>query len=157
MIDLAVRLARRIERVIRFLVVGSFVVTFFTLSTLALIWWVFPHDPTLAAAVASILTTPVSFLVHRHITYVDVAAHSSQWQRFAVLAVANFVLSTGAMKLVDSAGATYWIGLALVWVLSPIMNYLISALWVFRARTLLRLDRDGVVAVGEAAKPKLDV
>jgi putative flippase GtrA len=143
MIELAVRLTRRFERVIRFLLVGSLIVTFFTLATLALIWWVFPADATLAAAVASVLTTPVSFFVHRRITYVDVEAHSSQWPRFVVLTVANFILSTGSMKLVDSAGAEYWIGIATVWVLSPVMNYLINAMWVFQARTLLRLDREG--------------
>ncbi len=133
-------IARQFERVIRYLLVGGGVTLFYTLLTIALISWALPSSPTLASAIASLVTLPVSFVVHRRVTYRDVSPEAAQWQRFAFVAAINFALNVGLMGASDRLGISYWAALAAGWILVPVANYVVTAIWVFRAKTLLRLD-----------------
>ena len=133
----------RFERVIRYGVVGGGVTLFYTLLTVGLYKGHLIGDPTWASAVACIVSQPVSFLSHRMITYADVAPDATQWKRFGIIALSTFAISTGSMKLVDLLGWPFWIALVIGWVLVPVANYVINAIWVFRAKNLLALDRGG--------------
>jgi putative flippase GtrA len=137
------RLATRFERVIRYGFVGAGVTLFYTLLTVGLISGHVISDPTLACAFAFVITQPVSYLSHRLITYADVASDRSQWRRFGTIALAGFAVTTGTMKLDVVLGWPYWIALVIGWFLIPVVNYLINAVWVFRAKSLLALDRTG--------------
>ncbi len=144
---------RRFERVIRYVIVGGGVTLFYTLLTVGLLSGHVVDDPTLASAIASLVTLPISFLVHRAITYADVATERAQWTRFAIIAVSNFALNTGLMKVVDLLRWPYWIALIIGWVLIPLVNYTINALWVFRAKTFLGLHRESAPAPTDTDVP----
>ena len=131
---------RRFDRVLRYGLVGAGVTLFYTLVTVGLLKGHVVRDPTLATAMASILTLPVSFLAHRRITYADVANHKTQWTRFIVLSGMNFVISTGSMKVVDLCGAPYWVGLIIGFILVPLANYTVSTLWVFKTTKFFALE-----------------
>jgi len=135
----ALSLYRRFERLIRYGAVGAGVTLFYSLLTTGLIMGHLIADPTTASAIATLVTQPVAFVFHRAVTYQDVAHHETQWKRFATLALSSFVLGVGAMKLVDSLGWPFWIALAIGWVVIPVVNYFIGAIWVFRAKKLLSL------------------
>ena len=135
-------LFERFERVIRYLLVGGGVTLVYTTLTVALISSGIIPDPTVASACATIVTQPFAFVIHQAITYADVEPEASHWKRFALVAASTFVLTTGTMKLVDSLGWPFWIGLAIGWVVIPVTNYLIGAVWVFRARKLTSMTRD---------------
>ncbi|MBI1212294.1 MAG: hypothetical protein GC190_12580 [Alphaproteobacteria bacterium] len=132
---------RRFERVIRYIVVGGGVTLFYTLVTVALISGHVIADPTAASVVASLITLPLSFLAHRRFTYVDATRERGQWERFAVVAASNFLINVGLMKGVDTWQWPYWTALALGWVVVPILNYTINAVWVFRINSLLSIRR----------------
>ena len=134
-------LFRRCERVIRYILVGGGVTLFYSLVTVGLVSGHVCNDPTLASAIAQLVTFPLSFLAHRTFTYADVAPDAAQWQRFAVIAASNFVITTSVMKSVDLLGWPYWIALIVGWVLIPFVNYTINAIWVFRARSFLGLSK----------------
>jgi putative flippase GtrA len=134
---------RRFERVIRYVLVGGGVTLFYTLVTATLISGKIIADPTLASAIASVVTLPISFLVHRRFTYADTKREQGQWERFALIAVANFVVNVGAMKAADAMHFPYWSALAFGWVVVPVVNYAINVLWVFRSKTFLSLGRRG--------------
>lgn len=136
------RLSRRYERVLRYILAGGAVTLFYSLLTVGLVSGHVENDPTLASAIGSVLTVPVSFLVHRAVTYVDVAFDHAQWRRFGVISLASFVIATSVMKAVDLLHWPYWIGLAIGWVLIPVVNYTINAVWVFRAKAFLALHRE---------------
>jgi putative flippase GtrA len=136
-----ITLVRRFERVIRYVLIGGGVTLFYTLLTATLISGGVVGDPTLASAIASFVTLPISFLVHRRFTYVDAARRSGQWERFALIAAANFVINVGAMKGAGAMHLPYWSALAFGWVVVPVVNYTINALWVFRTKTFLSLER----------------
>ena len=140
-ISTATTFLRRFERVIRYVIVGGGVTLFYTFLTVGLLSGHVVDDPTFASAIASLVTLPISFLVHRAITYADVASERAQWTRFAIIAVSNFALNIGLMKAIDLLHWPYWIALIIGWVLIPLVNYTINALWVFRAKTFWGLHR----------------
>ena len=137
----AVALWKRFERVIRYGFVGVGVTFFYTLITVGLLKGRVVTDPTLATAIASVVTLPVSFLAHRSITFSDVAPHRAQWARFGVLASLNFVVCTGSMKIVDLCGGPFWIGLIIGYVVVPVSNYAVKSLWVFRTKTFFAVEK----------------
>jgi putative flippase GtrA len=140
--DQIARLYRRFERVVRYIVVGGGVTLFYSLLTVALVSGRLVNDPTAASAMASLISLPLSFLVHRRFTYADAGSDRSQWQRFVTIAASNFAFTVASMKAVDLLHWPYWIGLVAGWVVIPMLNYTINALWVFRTRTFLALDRE---------------
>lgn len=132
---------RRFERVIRYVVVGSGVTALYTGIVAALVFYGLVQIPTLAAAFASIAVLPVSYVAHRSITYGDTHSSQAQWARFAATAILTFVLNTGLMKTADQMGWSYWTALCAGWVIVPLVNYAINAIWVFRTKTLFGIDR----------------
>jgi putative flippase GtrA len=133
-------LYRRFERVVRYVFVGGAVTAFYTGLTAALYLGRVVGDPAIASAVACLTTLPVSYFAHKAITYADVEHEPFQWRRFAVLGVSSFIFSTGSVKAVDLMHGPLWIGLAIGFVLVPLANYTINALWVFRTKRFLALD-----------------
>jgi putative flippase GtrA len=134
-------LLQRYGRVGRYLVVGAGTTGFYTLLMIALHTSGLIKDPTLAAGAAFIATQPLAFYVHSRTTYADVARARFQMTRFLIVAGVMFIVTTGTMKLVDLAGWPFWIGLGVGYVLGPLVTYIINALWVFRTKKLLELDR----------------
>lgn len=132
---------RRFERVIRYVIVGSGVTTLYTGIVAALVSYGLVPNPTLAAAIASIAVLPVSYVGHRSITYADTPSSHAQWARFAATAIVTFILNTGLMNTADQIGWSYWTALCAGWVIVPIVNYMVNAIWVFRTKKLFGLDR----------------
>jgi putative flippase GtrA len=130
-------LYRRFERVIRYIVVGVGVTAVYTAVTAGLIGFAF--DRVLSAAIGSLVTIPLSFFVHRRITYADAGADGSQFGRFVITALSSLAINVGLMAASEMLGWSHWIALATGWFLVPIANYTINALWVFRTKTFLRL------------------
>ncbi len=134
-------LARRYGRLGRYLLVGAGTTGFYTVLMIALHTSGWIKDPTLAAAAAFIATQPLAFYLHSRTTYGDVARARFQLTRFLIVAGVMFLVTAGTMKLVDMAGLPFWIGLAVGYVLGPLVTYVVNALWVFRTKKLLELDR----------------
>jgi putative flippase GtrA len=135
-------LARRFERVWRYILVGAGVTLVYSLLTAAFITSLVIPEPTLASAAATIITQPFAFLVHRAVTYRDVPPDDRHWKRYAIAALSGFLLNTGIMKLATSLGWPFWVALAIGWVVIPVVNYLAGAIWVFRTARLLSVSRD---------------
>jgi putative flippase GtrA len=144
-------LARRFERVIRYIAAGAGVTLFYSLATILLVSGGIETDPAAASVVASLITFPVAFVVHRAVTYVDVPFDRAQWIRFGIIALCNLMIAAGSMKAVDLLQMPYGIGLAIGWVLIPAFNYTINAVWVFRTATFLSLRADDMPAGDEDA------
>jgi putative flippase GtrA len=145
-------LIQRNERVIRYLAVGAGVTLVYSLLTAGLFERHVVEDQTLASAIASVISIPISFLVHRRITYADAPYDRSHWNRFGIIALTNFVIATGSMKLSDLLGWPFWIALIVGWVLIPAANYTINAIWVFRTKEFLALDKPGASPAVSANK-----
>jgi putative flippase GtrA len=139
-IDQGWALYRRFERVIRYVVVGGAVTAFYTALTAGLYLSRLVGDPAIASAIACLTTLPISFFAHKSITYADVEHEPFQWRRFTVLGISSFIFSTGSVKAVDLMHGPLWIGLAVGFVLVPLANYTINAIWVFRTKRFLALD-----------------
>jgi putative flippase GtrA len=130
-------LYRRFERVIRYIVVGGGVTAVYTAVAAGLI--AVGLDRVAAAAIGSLVTIPLSFFVHRRITYADAGVDGSQFGRFLITALSSLAINVGLMGVSEMLGWSHWIALAIGWFLVPIANYAINALWVFRTKTFLRL------------------
>lgn len=131
----------RFERLIRYCLVGAGLALFYSLLTAALYETRIISDPTLAGGVAFIATQPLAFLAHSRITYPDVTSGPSHGIRFGVAALAGFFVAICSIKLVTFAHWPYWAGLVIGWFLVPMVNYLVNAAWVFRARTFFALRK----------------
>jgi putative flippase GtrA len=152
MIETLAAMYQRFERVVRYAVVGTGITAVYTGVTAGLIASGAVTSPTMASVIGSLLTLPLSFLVHRRVTYADVEPGGSQFGRFSVLAAANFSLNAGLMTAVHAIGWSYWIALATGWVVVPVVNYGINGLWVFRTKTFLSLEPSCVTKRGGAGK-----
>ena len=131
----------RFERVGRFGAVGVAVSLVNTALTVAFLQGGLVADPAIAISIATLATMPVSFLVHRRITYADAPRCQRQWPRFVLLSLSSLACGAAAMKAAEAMHASYWVGLGFAWFAIPTANYLINAFYVVRVRTLLRLER----------------
>lgn len=134
-------LIRRFERVLRYVAVGGAVTLFYTLLVAVLVTGRVVGDPVAASVLASLVTLPISFLVHRRFTYADTAPAAGQWERFLVIAASNFAINVGLMKGAEMWRWPYWTALVLGWMVVPAVNYVINAVWVFRTKSLLSMQR----------------
>ena len=133
-------LYRRFERLIRYVLVGGGVALFYSLLTAGMVSLWDVRDTVLASAIASLITMPVSYFVHRRITYVDAAHDPAQWKRYSFLAASNFVINVGLMAAVGHLLWPYWIALVTGWIVVPIANHIINVLLVFRTKSFFTLD-----------------
>ncbi|MCA8903269.1 MAG: GtrA family protein [Hyphomonas sp.] len=140
---LFLKLYARFERVWRYLVAGIGVTAFYSALVTLLIVSQAISSPTVAAVIGSILSAPVSFLVHARVTYPDVQHDRAHVVRFMVITVISFVIVTASMHLVERIGAPFWVGLVIGWILVPIANYLLNTVCVFRPRSVLRVQQGG--------------
>jgi len=131
----------RFERVMRYCSVGAGLTLFYSLLTAGLYETRTIPDSTLAGAVAFVATQPFAFVAHSKITYSDVPSSRLHWIRFGAVAFISFFVATGSIKLTSFVHWPYWTGLIVGSFLVPVVNYLVNALWVFRARTLFALHK----------------
>jgi putative flippase GtrA len=131
----------RFERPLRYLAAGIGVTAFYSAQVAFFVMSGLISDPTTATIIASLITAPVSFLIHARITYPDVPQNSAHLFRFLFITFASFLIVTISMRLVDKSGLPFWVGLVVGWVLVPIANYLINTFWVFRPKTFLRVGQ----------------
>jgi putative flippase GtrA len=90
------------------------------------------RSPTVASLVAFPLVLPVSFYAHQLVSFHDAGRDGREPYRFAVIAVASFILAVGGMNLITEVWKLpYLFGIALAWILVPAANFLINSLWVF--------------------------
>src|SRR5579871_438154 len=119
----------RFGRLLRYLLVGGGIAFFYSALTFALVVSGEIADPTLASALATLMTQPLAFFAHRAITYSDVQRQRAQIARFAIVATCSFVVGVGTMKTVVVLGQPFWLALVLGWALVPAANYLVTTLW----------------------------
>jgi putative flippase GtrA len=129
----------RYGRLIRFVLVGGGVTLIYTLLTAGLIMGPLAGHRVWASAAASVVTIPISFLVHRRITYADTPRHTGQSTRFTLIALANLLVNTGNMTLSAELHWPFWTALMAGWVIVPMVNFALNTLWVFRAARFLGL------------------
>lgn len=139
--DRITRHLRRFDRVLRYILVGGMVTLAYSgiVSVLQLSHTI--DDRVLASVCASAVAIPASFIIHRATTYRDTPFVAAQWPRFVLIGIANLVINAGLMKISEPLRWPFWIPLAVGWVVIPIANYLLNALWVFRAKRLWALGR----------------
>jgi putative flippase GtrA len=90
------------------------------------------RSPTAASLIAFVVVLPVSFYVHQVISFHDSDRDGRQLYRFAVIVVTSFIFAVGGMKLVTDVWQLHYLfGIALVWFLIPIVNFMINSFWVF--------------------------
>ena len=131
----------RYERVIRFILAGGIGTGVYTAVTAGLILSGLTPDRVIASAWATLASLPVSFIAHRLITYRDTEYAPVQWGRFAVVSLGTLGLNTGLMLASRALGWPFWIAIGFGWFAGPAATYVLNALWVFRTRKFLALDR----------------
>lgn len=134
-------LCYRFERVGRFGAVGVAVSLLNSALTVAFLKGGLVQDPAIAISIATLMTMPLSFWTHRRITYADAPRCQRQWRRFVLLSLSSLACGAASMKMAEAMHLSYWVGLAFAWIAIPSANYLVNAFYVFRVRTLLRLER----------------
>lgn len=92
-------------------------------------------DPRLANLAAFAVAVPVSYVGHYYWSFGSSHPHGETMLRFVVVAAASLVSSQGLMLLaLDVAGAGYGVGIALMVVVMPLVNFLVQQALVFRRR-----------------------
>ena len=132
----------RFSRLIAYCVVGCAVAGMQMALTALIAKLTLVSDASLASVCASAITIPISFYLHRRITYADVARERFQQARFIATAVSSILVAAGTIKVVQIAGGAFWFGIVLGSALVPIGNYIVNTLWVFRARNFFSI-REG--------------
>ena len=141
LLDRIVQRLRRFDRVLRYIFAGSVVTLAYSgiVSVLQISHTI--DDRVLASVCASAVTIPASFIIHRATTYRDTRLVAAQWPRFVLIGIANLFINAGLMKISEPLHWPFWIALVIGWVVIPIANYLLNALWVFRPKRLWAVDR----------------
>jgi putative flippase GtrA len=119
--------------------VGVGVSLFYSLAVIACVHWWPPLGPTLASAIAFIISLPVAYFAHRSISFFDSQRDAFQPLRFAVTAAASFILAVGGMYwITEVAGRNFLLGIAWNWLVIPGVNFVVFNLLVFRTAQTAR-------------------
>jgi putative flippase GtrA len=122
-----------LRRVVRYGCVGVTISLLYGLAVIAFMRVLHPISPTAASVAAFLVTSPLSYLAHRRVSFSDRPYDSFQPLRFAFSTVTSFVVAVGGMYwITEIVGQSYLLGIAWNWVIIPTMNFLTYMFWVFR-------------------------
>jgi len=129
-----------LRRIARYGAVGLAVSLFYSLAVIACVHFWPPLGPTLASAIAFVVTLPIAYFAHRNISFFDSQRDAFQPLRFAVTTAASFVLAVGGMYwITEIAGRDFLLGIAWNWLCIPAVNFVVYIVWVFRATKTAQL------------------
>lgn len=128
-------------RLVRFGIVGV-AATVTHVTTLTALVELLGVDPHVANFLGFVVAVPVSYLGHYYWSFASTHAHGETLLRFVIVAVASLVTSQGLMILaVDGLGAGYGVGIVLMVVVMPLVNFVVQQVLVFRRRSTSRRER----------------
>ena len=129
-----------LRRVTRYGIVGLAVSLVYSLAVIACVHLWPRLGPTLASAIAFIISLPIAYFAHKNISFFDSQRDAFQPLRFAVTTAASFVLAVGGMYwITEIAGRGFLLGIAWTWLIIPAVNFVVYMLWVFRTTQTARL------------------
>jgi len=121
------------RRLLRYGCVGVGVSVFYSLLVVACVIPPLAVDPTLASAVAFVVTLPAGWFAHRGFSFADRPRDRFQPIRFAAATGLSFVAAVSGMYWITHvAGHSYLLGIAWNWMVIPATNFMLYLLWVFR-------------------------
>jgi putative flippase GtrA len=119
-------------RLIRYFVAGVAVSLGYTVSVVALVDWVAFISPEDANAISLGFWTIISYIVHREFTFRFDGTYGGSALRFIVVFLLKLVASVGVIAFITKyCQSSYLIGVALNWVILPLISYVAMRLWVF--------------------------
>lgn len=117
-------------RAVRFSLTGLFVT--FVHVLVATLWIKRVHPlPSIANGVAFVAATLVGLLINSYWSF-NFKLTSEVGTRYFAVAVLGLVVSMGLSHAIYLAGLSYWVGIALVVVVMPVMNFLMHHYWTYR-------------------------
>ena len=120
-------------RVLRYGMVGLAVSLVHSLMIVACVYLLAPLSPTIASAVSFVILLPLTYVVHRDITFADRAGDRFQFLRFATTTASSFTIAIGGMYVItELLHRSYLLGIAWNWLAIPGVNFLVFMIWVFR-------------------------
>jgi putative flippase GtrA len=127
-------------RLIRFAAVGGSTSAAYVLIVAGLVGLV--YEPA-AAALAYLVLLPVNFYAHRRATFQSRQPTRPELVQYLAMHGVTLVACTVAMWLVTGGlGGIHWVGSAVIVVLTPVMNFAMMHLWVYRNVTPEKSGRD---------------
>jgi putative flippase GtrA len=128
-----------LRRATRYGGVGVAVSLFYSVAVIACVHLWPPLGPTLASAIAFIISLPIAYFAHRNVSFFDSQRDAFEPLRFGVTAAASFVLAVGGMYwITEIAGRGFLLGIAWNWLAIPAVNFVVYIVWVFRATQTAR-------------------
>lgn len=122
-------------RFLRYCVVGGIGTVIHFASTIALVE-LGGIDPVVASIIGFVAALLVSFALNRQWTFASRASITSSLARYVTVSIFGFVLNAGIMIAVTKwLGLSYLVGLALVVLIIPAVNFTLNARWTFRHGT----------------------
>ena len=122
-----------VARLLRYGVVGTVVSLIYSAAVIIAVDGLGVANPSLASMAAFLVTLPIAYFAHRRLTFRDAVSDPFQPWRFAATATVNFVVATAGMYLLtECLGRSFYLGIAVNWLLIPGTNFLVYVLWVFR-------------------------
>jgi len=122
-------------RFVRYCVVGVIGTIVHFATTIALVE-IGRLDPVVASVIGFVAALLVSFVLNRQWTFASQAAVSTSLARYVAVSVFGFLLNIAIMAAVTKwLNLSYLIGLALVVLIIPAVNFTLNARWTFRHGT----------------------
>jgi putative flippase GtrA len=119
-------------RLIRYFVAGIAVSLGYTFTIIVLVDWLAFVGAEAANAISLIIWTLISYVVHREFTFRFDGSHGGTVARFIFVFTLKFVASVIVIALVTRHyQSSYLVGVALNWVVLPLVSYFAMKLWVF--------------------------
>ena len=89
-------------------------------------------EPRLSSAIAYLIALPFNFILHREYTFLATGRLFSEGLRFVTLHMTNMVISVGLIHVtMRVAGWSVLVGIAVVVVALPLVQFLLLEGWVF--------------------------
>jgi putative flippase GtrA len=144
--SIPIRLAEKVMRsnrfrLIRYFVAGLAVSIGYTFTIAALVDWLSLVSAEAANAISLIIWTLISYVVHREFTFRFDGSYGGTVARFIFVFALKFIASIIVIALVTRHyQSSYLVGVAVNWVVLPLVSYFAMKLWVFARAHPIRSD-----------------
>lgn len=135
-------LESRFFKIARHAIFGSAISIGYTINVVVFVELLRWPSPELASALSFIIWTPISYVVHRDLTFLVAGHRLASFLRFLAAFVVRLVASAYTVHLAAIFGLNYMVGVIANWTVLPLISYFILDLWVFRPPSVAAaLDR----------------
>lgn len=132
---------RLLRKISYFGIVGVGAASTYALTVILFVEY-FRLQPTYANLFGVSCSAVVSYLGHHHLTFQKKGNHKQFMPRFLLQIIMSYLTSVALFHYINYMHWSYFVGIVLVWIIIPIINFLLMQFWTFTEKQVTAVSNN---------------